>query len=825
MASLMACVDLPLIDADTCGNRVVEPGEDCDEQANCGRAGTPEACRLLCSAAIECPGGYDCGLDGLCRRPTGAFEGLVARTSSTTTDMTAGDINADGCAEIVRTGRRGTISITAFDGRVSNTCGASEQRLVTSRPALGQVLPSPLLIQLAGYDAGAAAPLGLVTPGDGPLGSGVLVYLPGSAPAFSPVLFPSFEYDFPAERGLPVRASGADALLLFSESGEIQLITDAQSGPAAAGALGGPLADVVALAAGDLVPGAGGACDEIAVARRGAPEIRLYGLCQPDGATAFAPLPSADVLLAGGARVRDRNASLLIADHNGDGARDLVTIAGDDPAEVHVAYGLGDGRFDSHDPPAASPDQHTSAIALPSPAPLNRDTWIVTGDFDSTAPGEEIHLVQCPGAQEFSSPLCDPIPGGCEAVVADFNADGYLDIAVAEEQQADLALYRGGPEGVGAPIFLETQCPPHDLTAGDIDGDGVTDLAFSDQAPSPTGPITTVSVAFGNAFAAPDAAAPLGLFKGAAGLAAGRFLPGAPGAQILAARREESGIAAALIEGLSERLLRAPFYFQDGSQLRATAAGRLLGGEGAAQQPAMAAITDGGQLVLVTPDVSAGDLREAGGAAQIPGDCVGCVLAPLRIASSDRDDLLLLIDGQACAYEASEGGLTPLGDCWNTEHTFRSTEDTSPPKYVPRPIVADLDGDGRDDVVARDVERSLVALWGRADGGFDEAVLAAAPECEEASCPGLSMALLNADADADKEIAVVGPEQLALYDIDRAARALVLKRDLTDPALFDDLSDFVAISAADMDGDGVDDLAVMPSSSFYYVLRGVPEIE
>jgi hypothetical protein len=38
-------------------------------------------------------------------------------------------------------------------------------------------------------------------------------------------------------------------------------------------------------------------------------------------------------------------------------------------------------------------------------------------------------------------------------------------------------------------------------------------------------------------------------------------------------------------------------------------------------------------------------------------------------------------------------------------------------------------------------------------------------------------------------------------------------------------SDFTAIRAADLDGDGVDDLVVMRTSGFITALRGLPEIE
>jgi hypothetical protein len=91
------CADLQIISADECGNDVVEPalGENCDGEADCGPPGTEHACRIVCTPgpAAVCREGYTCGLDGVCRSPSGAFETLSVTATTTTLDLFAGDVN------------------------------------------------------------------------------------------------------------------------------------------------------------------------------------------------------------------------------------------------------------------------------------------------------------------------------------------------------------------------------------------------------------------------------------------------------------------------------------------------------------------------------------------------------------------------------------------------------------------------------------------------------------------------------------------------------------------------------------------------------------
>src|SRR4051794_38905496 len=81
LVGMAGCTNLELLDANTCGNLVVEAAidEDCDGGENCGAKGSAHECRFICeSDAKDCPEklGYHCGADAVCRRSAGAFSSL-----------------------------------------------------------------------------------------------------------------------------------------------------------------------------------------------------------------------------------------------------------------------------------------------------------------------------------------------------------------------------------------------------------------------------------------------------------------------------------------------------------------------------------------------------------------------------------------------------------------------------------------------------------------------------------------------------------------------------------------------------------------------------
>jgi hypothetical protein len=75
---LYACTEPPRLIADTCGDGVVESGEDCDGDSGgsgltCGAPGTAHACHFVCDATTtrQCPVGDTCDSAGVCESAPG----------------------------------------------------------------------------------------------------------------------------------------------------------------------------------------------------------------------------------------------------------------------------------------------------------------------------------------------------------------------------------------------------------------------------------------------------------------------------------------------------------------------------------------------------------------------------------------------------------------------------------------------------------------------------------------------------------------------------------------------------------------------------------
>ena len=107
--SAVACATLPTVEANQCGNGVLEDREECDPASpltsgKCGVAGTANACRFVCGADTACPSGYGCGVDAVCRKADGTF-GNPRRIPGELTDMALGDFDGDGRQDVVVQGK------------------------------------------------------------------------------------------------------------------------------------------------------------------------------------------------------------------------------------------------------------------------------------------------------------------------------------------------------------------------------------------------------------------------------------------------------------------------------------------------------------------------------------------------------------------------------------------------------------------------------------------------------------------------------------------------------------------------------------------------
>lgn len=889
------CANLQPIDEDQCGNRVVEEHEDCDGEGDCGLPGTATACRITCdAAAVGTPcdrPGYRCGTDGVCRKPSGEFAVMGALTTSTALDVFSGDTNLDGCHELFLTTRQ-AVQISAFESREPGRCPAATQSL-----PFGQA-PSPAITRSAPFLAdltGDGRP-DLARPGGAQFGDSLFVHVAGAAPGLSPILYPTLAAREHA-RPLTVRFEGNDALLLFLDNpmvgpggpgGDgvtvgIAGVLQAQHVPINLGVgLMGELKDLAILATGDLKehdaqdPASCEGCGEVLAGFAGGTliyEIRPRpGKDMNGGDTMAADPPQPVIGLPPGAAIRQQNAAIALLDEDLDGHLDVVVNT---EGGVFIAYGTGRGTFHSTSPPdLAQPDGKASPF-LGAPAGLGgADMMFVAGDFDPATPGLELAPLPCGPSAPLESAACGPIGGGCEAVVIDIDRDGVPDIVSTENQQPGLVVRRSvGSQGFQV-SFVDTRCPVHSLAAGDFDDDGVGDVAFFDQVPVSAGkgeadrPVTSLMIAYGNAFAAPSLPEESGRFEHAEGLAAGRYVGGGPGTKLYAARGIEGGDLQggfALVEGYGERHLFAPFYFPAGPDdpemesltrvdMPAAVGGRFSADDTTHEpRPAVAVMTldhpegspvdDGSErLWLVDGREGGGLLQATSQEGEAPPACTQCVILPIDVLPAGKekdgiDELLFLGGKDAVLYSVGTKEEMPgvtsrffqKSGAFTTSRAFASVDGAAmPPKHAPRPLVADVDGDGWADVVLRAQDGSLAVLWGTEGADFVEGELIAADLC----LGRCSAALLDVDGDGPRELIAVLPGAegkagaVKAYHVTpaRGLEEVALPAEITALAP-PSTTDFTAVVAADLDGDGAEDIALMNGASLLTALRALPVTE
>ncbi len=530
-----ACADLPPFERGVCGNGVVEPelGEDCDLFADEGLAcGVPEdatkACRFTCvDGGAACPAGWACGGDGQCRFASGLFEGhaISGRFLGEVEHLSSGDFDGDGTKDLFAL-TQGALSVRFGGGQV------------------------PVAFDLPFPSVGAPAVADL--DGDGrtdvvvPQYEGLVVFRGETDQTLHPVPSPFLVGDLNglSMRVVPVLARNlaAEGLLLVVTTAERFCATLKAEIHACSGASGLAL-DVPLLAPR---PGAkfGVAHDRfldgdevrefVFGVVEGEPRVyvievapcSIEGSGCVDGARRLVPHPPIQLgpgLGAGVLNVVRTTGRVMLADHNGDGRRDLligVRYTGSLPPEL-VGNGEQprDGVLISYasDLGFAAPVLELSFNWL---ALRNRDngfdalgsSWpLAAGDlnqdgFADYVGSEAVFLSDGVGMLPISAPALD---SWSEAVVADLNRDGLLDVAAAFDSLEGLEFLQGTGHPSMNSSLIGTRGKARVLRVGDFDGDLVSDLAFVDRIQAPgsdeeTSPETRIKISFGNLQGPPE---------------------------------------------------------------------------------------------------------------------------------------------------------------------------------------------------------------------------------------------------------------------------------------------------------------------------------
>ncbi|MFT3767293.1 MAG: FG-GAP-like repeat-containing protein [Minicystis sp.] len=469
-----SCADLAPLRAGACGNFVVDDGEDCDSRAaapgaTCAAPGAAHACRYVCDpgTGATCPAGWGCGADGVCRKSAGTYAPLGDLVSfSALRTMATGDFDGDGVPDLLLLGQPDALGRAA--ARIVHPATASA-------PAAVEPIPKVLAAAAVGdVDADGLADV-LFADVDG------ISLLRGRHDrSLDFASFPSLLF----AAGTSLRAVPLDVLpdlpghelVVMIDRGPqgVTLEHPADLSPA------GKLTDLPggeADLAGDLAWGRldeASPCDAIVFPYEGAGEVLIFSPCRPKGtgwgwneggALRAVSLPEGAVV--------DRGVKL--ADLDLDGHLDLLVGAS---GHAFVAWGLGDGTFTSA-PSGGVPD---TAAQYALPAAAGGDTAFPLAVGDVNADGTVDFVV--PAGVVVSTPS-GHVPARVNlgapwtvAEIADFNDNGRLDIAAASADAVDIDFLDNAGGGVFNASTLATDGLVERLSAGDFDGDFITDLAF-----------------------------------------------------------------------------------------------------------------------------------------------------------------------------------------------------------------------------------------------------------------------------------------------------------------------------------------------------------
>jgi hypothetical protein len=483
----------------------------------------------------------------------------------------------------------------------------------------------------------------------------------------------------------------------------------------------------------------------------------------------------------------------IMADLNGDGIPDQIYL---NSSGVTVGLLNSDQSVQSTNqfPTGFSPDPAYSTIVA---ADFNGDGKIDLavsddGEVSSTAGGVAILLGNGDGtfqAAKYFAAGQNPGP----LAAADFNGDGKIDLAAASTYVASVYILNGNGDGTfQAPTSYapggDSQSTPASILAIDLNGDGKPDLAIANQgsvtvANSSISTLLNTGSGFSAAFNAP---LPLPLLPAFLGYGE---LNGDGKPDLVALSTQASALI--VLFGNGDGTFTTPSAYATGNSPGSVGFIPL----------------DDGNTIIITPDQTTGSLWQTvvspeGDVGAPPIHLVGGL--PTGIAAADLDG-----NGQPDAIVT--GGASDVSVLLLKNDVFQPPVGYSLAQPSPMPqavATGDLNNDGKPDVVVASLEGMVSVLLGNGDGTLK------APVNVPVNAGAQSIALADFNRDGKLDAVVAASGNLIIGGGTGTGGVVVLlgagngtlsaQPTLTVSGLY-----ATSVAAADLNGDGIPDLAVV----------------